>query len=155
MVIGKGAFRFCNELKYIYGGVVGEGRLEVNVGEVAFQGCTQFQKFSDININSLGTFAFQWCEKLTNYNGYWNLTAKDIPECAFEGCENLYIIDLSQVETIGANAFKNSGVTKIDLSSIKTVGDDAFYNSKVSEIFFDYSTREGKFGSNCFALCTS
>ncbi len=49
-----------------------------------------------------------------------------VRDSAFENCYNLNEVDLGAVETIGKDAFKNTGVTAITSSSLQKIGDGAF-----------------------------
>lgn len=94
--------------------------------------------FANSNVTSIGDYAFNNCENLTEIN----LSGiKNIGEYAFADCNLNYstqALDFSGVETIGANAFyDNSNLKKIDnYNDLTSVGDYAF-NSQLDEFIID------------------
>ncbi|GMI32100.1 hypothetical protein TeGR_g2972 [Tetraparma gracilis] len=79
-----------------------------------------------------------------------------IEEGAFEGCEglkNLSFLKDSAVTTVGASAFRDSGIISLQwMEAVRKIGDDAFADCK------DLRTIEGlgceEMGVCCFADCT-
>ncbi len=77
-------------------------------------------------VTSIGESAFSYCQELTSVHLGQNLTA--VAEGAFQGCSALAEINLESVNTIGSNAFEESGLVSVDLSHVDTIGDFAFLN---------------------------
>ena len=160
LVIGKEAFRSCEELGAIYDWDVfmngANENMNVTIGDKAFLDCTNLSFLFGMNINSLGSHAFENCRSfvLDDAMGYFN--ANYIPESAFENCQSLYhngYFDFSGVEVIGPNAYRMSGIQEFDLSNVKSVGDNAFAGSEIWKLSFGGSTMNCNFGSKCFGGC--
>ena len=103
---------------------------------------------------SVGTYAFQHCSKLTSAN---------LPKCisvgygAFYYCTALTSIDLPVCESIDGGAFEYcSALTSIDLPKCTTVGDFAFNScSKLTSVILR-STNQAKLDStNAFNNCSA
>ena len=161
LVIGREAFLSCEELGAIYDWDVfmngANENMNVTIGDKAFLDCTNLSFLFGMNINSLGSHAFENCRSfvLDDAMGYFN--ANYIPESAFENCQSLYYngyFDFSGVEVIGPNAYRMSGIQEFDLSNVKSVGDNAFAGSEIWKLSFGGSTMNCNFGSKCFGGCT-
>ena len=158
--IGRYAFRFCKELRDIGSleAMYYNQKIDVTIGEAAFQECTGLNKLIGTNIKRLKAFAFEGCVNLVADSYYFTLEEQDVPECAFENCTSLSGIRsadfFSNVRRVRANAFKNSGLVEFDLDNIKSVGDNAFSGSKIEKLSFGDATRFCVFGSKSFANCT-
>lgn len=142
--VGYAAFRGCSKLQ------------NVNIpnctyiGSSAFSGCTSITEVDLSACKSLGDNAFSGCTKLANAIGLEKfksipdgafcgtaLKSVKLPVCtaigssAFESCIDLQSVDLPKVESIGCNAFWNSGITKISLpETLKSMGYRCFDNVK-------------------------
>ncbi|MCR5850626.1 MAG: leucine-rich repeat domain-containing protein [Bacteroidaceae bacterium] len=152
LIIGNGAFRYCNELTEIAGN---SRNREIMVGNEAFSECTNLTSLRQMTLCKVGTRAFYGCTNLNpnSEEDLFSLRVNDIPESAFENCISLRELDLSAVSVIGANAFKNSGFEDVCLNKIQSVGNNAFAGSGIQTIIFGPSTIHGKFANCCFADC--
>lgn len=77
------------------------------------------------NVTKIGNFAFEQCYNLQTI--IIPETVKSIGVNAFEKCESLTGFDFSNVESIGSNAFKESGLTSVQLSGSLTDLDDEVF----------------------------
>lgn len=53
-------------------------------------------------------------------------TVREIGECAFFGCRRLAGLSLCEVQCIGVNAFRRTGLAQVELQQVRTIGDFAF-----------------------------
>lgn len=94
------------------------------VGDYAFAGCENLKKVTFAGLPArLGKGMFRNCTNLQTVDFKQGLN--DVPEGAFYGCSSLQAMPAG-VETIGAEAFRNSGITVVDLRGITEVGEYAF-----------------------------
>lgn len=148
--LSENAFKGCSALKTVTNAV--------ELASGAFDGCKLLE-----NININGTVipdnAFNNCAALTSIlvNGK-PLVPTAVGVSAFEGTKNIAHMDLSNVTTLGASAFKKSGLTapsesdgilKVGATSIP---ESAFEGTKVAMIQFTAAT---SFGVNIFNGCTT
>ena len=93
--------------------------------------------FTSIDLSSVeyvGIGAFEFCRELTSVKLGGAIV--EIPERAFNLCENLSEINLSGIKVVGDNAFCETAlVGEIDLSSAEKIGKFAFvYNGEITKI---------------------
>lgn len=93
--------------------------------------------------------AFQNCTKLSVFTA--SSALETIGDNAFSGCGELKTVALNKVETIGAGAFQNTGVTQITASSCTAVGENAF-NGCASLVSISFPTVNG-IGASAFSGC--
>lgn len=94
------------------------------VGDYAFAGCVNLKKVTFGGLPArLGKGMFRNCTNLQTVDFKQGLN--NVPEGTFYGCSSLEAMPAG-VETIGAEAFRNSGVTVVDLRGITEVGEYAF-----------------------------
>jgi hypothetical protein len=93
-----------------------------NIETLDISSVTNFSEF-------YGTFTFGSAglnlQQLRTVNA---AAATSIPANAFTGCAALTSVNLPQAATIGANAFKDSGITSLNLPAATDIGDCAFQN---------------------------
>ena len=117
-------------------------------------------------ITKIAAHAFEGIKSLHTVSGGANV--KEIGEAAFKDCTYLtqcWIVGLSpdgfahsQLQTIGNEAFSNTGLTEVSfLSTLETVGERAFYGCKdlTSISFSGNNSNEVIFGAESFADCTA
>ena len=81
--------------------------------------------YTNENLTVLPAYAFAQATETTSYSYPSSVTA--ISEGAFEGCTSLTSIDLTGIETIGNNAFRNAGLTSLEIpDSVTYIGQNAF-----------------------------
>ncbi len=94
------------------------------VGDYAFAGCVNLKKVTFAGLPAkLGKGMFRNCTNLQTVDFKQGLS--DVPEGAFYGCSSLQAMPAG-VATIGAEAFRNSGITVADLRGVTEVGEYAF-----------------------------
>lgn len=95
-----------------------------SVGDYAFAGCVNLKKVTFGGLPAkLGKSMFRNCTNLQTVDFKQGLN--NVPEGTFYGCSSLQAMPAG-VETIGAEAFRNSGVTVVDLRGVTEVGEYAF-----------------------------
>ncbi len=121
--IDANAFKDCTELR--------SARLPAGLqylGDYAFANCPKLSGDLIIpdTLVSVGAHAFDSCSELTSVKLGARTTI--IEAFAFYGCRNVTEIHFNDIlETIGANAFKNSGVTSVVLpATLQTLDTGAF-----------------------------
>ena len=128
------------------------------IGEYAFK---YFSNLTSIHIpdsvTTIGEDAFGYCSSLTSIHLGNSLTT--IGKYAFSNCTGLNSLDLSgaQVETIGRNAFQQTGLTSIDLgNSVTTIGWFVFYKcSSLTSITFPTNVNFTTIDDYTFRECSS
>ena len=94
------------------------------VGDYAFAGCVNLKKVTFGGLPAkLGKGMFRNCTNLQTVD--FKQGMNNVPEGTFYGCSSLQAMPAG-VETIGAEAFRNSGVTVVDLRGVTEVGEYAF-----------------------------
>ena len=180
--IGDGAFGQCTSLESITASDENETYYSKNNCLIRMQdkclvgGCKTSQIPTDGSVTSIGAFAFEGCDGLTEVtipdailtigegafrdcNGLKSVSLGNgvqvVGKRAFEDCDALISIDLGQsVHTIDDHGFAyNHGLTSVDFpASLRHLGEEAFSNATglVSLTF-----REGllSIGENCFYFC--
>lgn len=95
-----------------------------SVGDYAFAGCVNLKKVTFGGLPAkLGKGMFRNCTNLQTVD--FKQGMNNVPEGTFYGCSSLQAMPAG-VETIGAEAFRNSGVTVVDLRGVTEVGEYAF-----------------------------
>lgn len=119
--IGASAFYQCSGLT-----AINIPASVTSIGANAFYKCTNLETMTiaDNAIVSIGNSAFESCTKLVSVNfGNSELT---IGEKSFYGCSNLTELTLSNVKSLGNQAFSYTGLTVVNLEYIEDVGISAF-----------------------------
>ena len=76
------------------------------IADSAFEGCRLADLTISGKVESIGNYAFGWCENLTNVTISGKV--ESIGNYAFDGCENLTTIDMpDNVASIGSGAFEH------------------------------------------------
>lgn len=107
--IQEGAFSHLTALKKV---VLSPKTTDIYVS--AFEECTSLESINLNNVTKIENYAFRNCSKLSNINDETLETGKD----------------LSNVVTIGKNAFDNTAIEKVNLVSARVVFEGAFANTK-------------------------
>ena len=117
--IAEGAFAYCTALSSV-GSLNGAA-----IGNSAFRDCRNLTSVDISQAASLGGSAFEYCSNLTSVGDLSAYTA--IPQYAFQGCNKLESVNLSNCKTIDRYAFSScQKLENIDLSSIVSIGEYAF-----------------------------
>lgn len=101
----------------------------------------------------IGGYAFNACHALTEIKCQSNVKIKTIDQRAFQFCNNLTTIDLTEVENIGNAAFYECEyLEKIKFNEIESIGDSAFYNCRsLQEVDFgDWDASTCSIAANAF-----
>lgn len=177
--IGYNAFKYCSQLASVIFngdvGTIGSGAFaETPLTELTFNGDVGTIGGTDV----LSDGAFADCKELKNvcFNGkigqinvstFSNCTAlasvdfenggpERIGFSAFDGCTSLTSIELGEgLQTIGSDAFRDSGLTSITIpDSVTSVGSNAFENCKklVTADLGNITELPGSLFSNCSSL---
>ena len=101
------------------------------------------------NVTTIGEEAFMENDVIESINAPF---ITEIKASAFEGCVNLVIFDLSNVETIRSKAFLGCSLTTANLSSATTIESRAFIYSSVQTITLNSAIVE-PLGSYAFGQC--
>lgn len=122
--IGAYAFRDCKALEEI---VIPENVTEIGTG--AFTSCTSLERaVIKGNVTELNA-TFSGCSSLSDITIPDTVTK--IGNYTFNGCRNLTDFDFSNIQSIGENAFTESGITAIDNTErLTSIGKEAFMNCK-------------------------
>ena len=112
------------------------------VGDYAFAGCVNLKKVTFAGLPAtLGKGMFRNCTNLQTVDFKQGLN--DVPEGAFYGCSSLQAMPAG-VATIGAEAFRNSGITVADLRGVTEVGAYAFADAvRLTTVLSDGPVRIG------------
>ena len=168
--IGKGAFECCRKLEK----VIWDAKYSI-VEQECFKSCEKLSAFNFENIEIVGNAAFSasglksvsllsnvkeveneafsFCLDMEKVD--WCSKCKSIPAHCFFGCSELSKFDFSGVNTIGKEAFRDSGLLKVNLPhNIQKVGEGAFRKCNfLKEINWDAQTPN--IPSHCFIFCAS
>lgn len=144
-ITGQSAFQNCTSLETV---TLGSGLKEIP--NSTFNGCSALESINLNNIEIVGQFAFFNCSSLLSINlsavtsiqggafldcsslttvSPLNSALREVSPQAFMNCSSLNTIDLSNLTTIGLQAFYNSGLTEITLNSELNSFEEAFKNS--------------------------
>ena len=144
-------FAFCNtSLTNMY---LPEGLYEIE--DCAFASSNLASVSIPNSVLFMGKGVFSYCQSLSSVVLPEKL--EEIPSSLFAGCGNLHTISIPEtVTTIGADAFKSSGITSISIpSSVQEIKDGAFCEcSDLNSIIFNeglLSVGNAAF-SSCFNL---
>ncbi len=129
-----------------------------DIGDFAFEGCSNLESVDmPASVEDIGDSAFQSCSKLESIS--IPASVENIGESAFQHCSllrSVTIAEMSNLESIGASAFSDSGLTSFDMpDSVTGVGAYAFsacydlQSVTLSEGFSEISS--GMF-SSCLSL---
>lgn len=119
--IGRSAFNGCRKIKY----------LNLNkctyISSYAFSSCG----IEEIDLSSVKTIennAFNSCSSLTKVTGLKLI--KSLPESIFHFCNKLSSIDLSTIESLGANCMSGTAIDSIKLTNLKSWDHGVFNGCK-------------------------
>lgn len=119
--IGRSAFNGCRKIKY----------LNLNkctyISSCAFSSCG----IEEIDLSSVKTIennAFNSCSSLTKVTGLKLI--KSLPESIFHFCNKLSSIDLSTIESLGANCMSGTAIDSIKLTNLKSWDHGVFNGCK-------------------------
>ncbi len=152
----NGIFSGCTALESVDADV---SRVNV-VGKNAFNACSSLVKmpFSSVRIVEEGAFAN--CTSLESISTSGKaISAEDYGTKCFLNCSKLIIDIDGEISTIGANAFQNSGVTKVNLNGMTggtvVIGASAFANCQnlTSVSISSANVKEFKVGNTVFSDC--
>ncbi len=134
-VVALGAQAFYgmkNITSVVFGSALNSEQVEgitITIGE--FDGST-------FEGTSVTTYDFSACTSLTTLKNFTNNTLVEeiylsssivnIADNAFDGCTSLHTMNLDNVQTIGAYAFRNSAIATVNMQALTTLGIGAFYN---------------------------
>ncbi len=133
----------------------GEFNAAKNIYSSAFRNCSSLEQIKIDNVSSFQhasngpdqTHIFYGCSKLSSITLSPLITK--IPDNTFYGCKALTTFDFSNIKTIGASSFYNSGLSSIDLSNVDEIGKQAFANC--SSLSGDVNFKDNvKLGENIF-----
>lgn len=119
--IGRAAFVNCYKLKHL------NLNKCTNISSSAFKGCG----IEEIDLSSVKTIeddAFSYCSSLTKVTGLKLI--KSLPGGVFFYCNKLSSIDLSTIESLGANCMSETAIERVELPKLKSWGDGVFENCK-------------------------
>lgn len=119
--IGRAAFVNCYKLKHL------NLNKCTNISSLAFKGCG----IEEIDLSSVKTIeddAFSYCSSLTKVTGLKLI--KSLPGGVFYRCNKLSSIDLSTIESLGANCMSETAIERGELPKLKSWGDGVFENCK-------------------------
>ena len=110
--------------------------------------------FSTVDLSSaenIGIGVFEYCRGLETV--ILGESIKNIPERAFNLCVSLKSIDLSNVKSVGANAFCETALHSVDLSAAESIEKYAFvYNRDLTSVTFASFV---ELGEGAFSYCDS
>lgn len=121
----------------------------------AFEGLTKLQTITlGNNVKTIGAQAFKDCSLIKEIN--LPTTTTNIGSFAFSGCEKLDTINLSNITTIGTQAFANTHALKTlnfgDQPKINKIGNGAFTSSGLSgKLDLSKATNLYEIGSYAFS----
>ncbi|MFI3231497.1 MAG: leucine-rich repeat domain-containing protein [bacterium] len=114
--IGQGAFKQCNELKFID---IQEGIENIRKGAFAYCENLEYINISE-GVKLIGENAFLYCEKLKFI--IIPERTEEIRDCAFSGCKKLKNISMPEgVNYIGEDVFSNC-ISLTSISMAKNIG---------------------------------
>ncbi|MCQ2235029.1 MAG: leucine-rich repeat domain-containing protein [Paludibacteraceae bacterium] len=170
--VGDAAASLCPNLTTV---TFNKGSGTVNVGQVAFTGCSKLTTVSG-KIGTLGTGAFGLCTSLNNvdfknstldipqeaFSGdvalktINNVTVGNVGNQAFNGCtaftgENMVF---SGTTTLGAGAFKNcKSLKKIPCTDVVNIGDETFNGCSSMSVSESALSKVKTIGNKAFKDC--
>lgn len=130
----------------------GEFNAAKNIYSSAFKNCSLLEQIKIDNVSSFQhasngsdqTDIFYGCSKLSSITLSPLITK--IPDKTFYGCKALTTFDFSNIKTIGASSFYNSGLSSIDLSNVDEIEKQAFENcsSLSGDVYFKDNVKLGE-----------
>ncbi len=146
-----------------------------NIGEYAFAECYRLKSITMPKVNSIGYGAFsrlganqitlpEGIASIADYAFYYSKIERitipssitEISDYCFKGCSSLKSASIpASVTKIGAEAFRESGLTSITLPGVESIAYRAFYNNKqLAEVVFaeGLESFEGEPFYGCTAL---
>ncbi|MBE6543238.1 MAG: hypothetical protein E7675_02445 [Ruminococcaceae bacterium] len=131
--IGDECFSFCTSIKEI---IIPEGVTEI--GNSAFENCLGLKSVTlPDSLEKIGSKAFYCCTTLESVNFPKNL--KELPDLMFYRCVRLKSVDLTNVTTIGDEAFRYCEALELLYipAGINSIGKDAFNDCKIKSTVFE------------------
>ncbi|MDE5856361.1 MAG: leucine-rich repeat domain-containing protein [Anaeroplasmataceae bacterium] len=108
----------------------------IEIERLAFLDCKKLKNINLDNVKVIGRNAFENCISLEEIH----LSAEDILGGAFIGCNNLSLVELKDVYSIGSYAFANTSIKEIKIpSSCSLVGEEVFYGCESLNKIIVYS----------------
>lgn len=126
----------------------------VAIGESAFENCTLITEVTlNDELTEIATNTFKNCVNLETITLPENVTI--IRSGAFEGCVGIDNLDLSHVNVIGANAFRNTLIETPTFSSkLQSIDENAFENcANIEKVIIDTTTSSTTIGKYAFNNC--
>lgn len=153
--IGKKAFYKCHALRQI--GFESDPSVYIEADDYAFYECWNLQRIYDLNIQKMGEYCFAECSGIYGAKLGNTIMRHTMPKAAFKNCEKFYQIDLSELDSIGPNAFEGTMIKRAVLKSCRGIDDQAFKNCKyLTEVVFGNSAiHHTNTGHNVFEGCTA
>ncbi len=142
--VGDSAFNSCTQLTSV------ELPTATSIGDYAFCGCTQLTSVELPAATSIGDSAFQSCTQLTSVE---LPAATSIGSSAFYDCSSLTSVELPTATSIGSSAFYDcSSLTSVELPTATSIGSSAFYDcSSLTSVELPTATSIGDYA---FCGCT-
>lgn len=152
----NGLFNGCSSLEVIDGDLT-------NIAIVSpktFADCSALKEIDLPAVRILETSAFSGCSSIKKIsNSSSALNAEDYGDNSFLNCTELNIVIEGTISTIGASAFKNSGITKVNIEGMQggtvVIGNNAFsdcQNLTEAKILSD-SAAKFSIGTSIFSNC--
>ena len=124
----------------------GQGKVQLDFPRGLFSNCSNLKdiRLENLEIGSLGEYAFENCINFNNGNGYVS-DLREYPRAAFFGCSNL-TLTINGTESIGRYAFVNChslGHFFIP-KSVQSIGAEAFayINIATATLYAEYGEAE-------------
>lgn len=95
-----------------------------SVGSHAFANCASLTSFSVTQPVTFGTGVFKDCVKLANAGFGYDIP--EIPESMFDGCSTFSLNVPASVTSIGAYAYRGTGIKELNLENARSIGNFAF-----------------------------
>ena len=142
-----GTFWQCTSLEKINLGNITE------IGANVFDGCSSLKEVDLSNLTSMGNLTFQDCTSLESVALGEKIS--ELPIGTFYDCTTLKSIAIpDSVKTIGANCFRNSGLTSADLNCVETIADTYAFAGCTSLTSIDLGNLTGAIPGHTFSGCT-
>lgn len=150
--IGGNAFMDCSKLDNV---IIGNNVVSINDNATYPGGAFYNSSIEEVvlgeQVESIGSYAFRYCQKLSKVTTNGNL--KTIGELAFESTPNLLELSLPEgLESVGYAAFRSSGITAINIpSTVTTLGTYCFqYARSLTSVTFNGTGRLEEIPDYCF-----
>jgi len=124
------------------------------IGEECFKNCENLENIT-INSNDLYIIGDKACINCIKLNSVLlNNSITKLNNSVLENCKSLKSINLNNVNHLGANCFKNSGLETLLLNScIRFIGFRCFYNSQLKYIELSDNKHFNNISEQSFAFC--